>query len=386
MTVACLAPNGTNVYHGDAPAARLLVGTAKGMAVLERAAGKGWSHSSTLLEGSHISSMVIEPIHNGVYAGVHRGGVFFSADLGRNWEPRSAGINIDHVYSLAYAIENGEPVIYAGTEPPCAFKTRDQGKSWEELPGWHDMKGKEKWLFPMPPHIPHAKTIAVDPRDPRVLYVGVEQAGLFKTTDGGRTWRELDSYSRPDDESYRDVHQCVLRPNHPDEVYMTTGMGLYRSRDGGEHWDHLTYRDKFRIGYPDKLIFSPSDDRAVFICGSLANPGTWIKLHTANAAVMVSHDIGETWALASKGMPDPLTANLEAMCLYAWPGGFELFAGTTDGKVYSSDDGAENWRLIGSDLAPVSKVEHFRLLLPGAVSSRGQRPPGAGQGAPPADH
>jgi len=378
MTIACLAPNGMNVYRGDQPATRLLIGTSKGVAVFERAPGQDWRLAATLLEGQHISSMVVEPVKGGIYAGVHRGGVFVSNDRGANWEARGSGITINHVYSLAYAVEDGKPAIYAGTEPPGIFRTRDEGRSWDELPGWRDMPGKDKWLFPMPPHIPHAKTIAVDPRDPRIFYVGVEQAGLFKTVDGGQSWRELDSYSRPDDESYRDVHQIVLRPNHPDELYMTTGMGLYRSRDGGESWGHLTYRNTFRIGYPDKLIFSPQDDRTMFICGSHANPGTWIKLHTADAAIMVSHDAGESWSLASTGMPDPLSANLEAMCLYAWPGGFDLFTGTTDGKVYFSADGAQSWRLIGSDLAPVSKVEHYRLLLPGAVSSRGNRPaPGA---------
>ena len=71
------------------------------------------------------------------------------------------------------------------------------------------------------------------------------------------------------------------------------------------------------------------------------------------------------------------------MCLYDAGGSFELFTGTTDGKVYYSDDGAENWRQIAGDLAPVSKVEHFRLLLPGAVSSRGNR---AGAGGPPPAH
>ena len=54
------------------------------------------------------------------------------------------------------------------------------------------------------------------------------------------------------------MHQIVLRPNHPDEVYMTGGMGLYRSMDGGENWTHLTERHGFRIGYPDKLIFAPA--------------------------------------------------------------------------------------------------------------------------------
>ena len=47
-------------------------------------------------------------------------------------------------------------------------------------------------MFPMPPHVAHAKTIAVDPRDPKTIYVGVEQGGFFKTVDGGQNWRELE--------------------------------------------------------------------------------------------------------------------------------------------------------------------------------------------------
>ena len=237
MNTACLAPNGMSVYRGEGPASRLLVGTAKGVAVLERAPGQEWRLTGTGLDGKHISSLLIEPVNGGVYAGVHRGGVFFSPDQGRTWEPRSTGITIEHVYSLVCAVENGMPVVYAGTEPPSLFRSADEGRTWEELPGWRDMTGQDKWVFPMPPKIPHAKSLAVDPRDPHVLYVGVEQAGLFKTIDGGRTWFELDSYSKPDDESYRDIHQCVLRPNHPDEVFMTTGMGLYRSNDRRRHLD-----------------------------------------------------------------------------------------------------------------------------------------------------
>ena len=91
MNTACLAPNGMSVYRGEGAASRLLVGTAKGVAVLERAPGQDWRLTGTELDGKHISSLLIEPVNGGVYAGVHRGGVFFSPDQGRTWEPRSDG-------------------------------------------------------------------------------------------------------------------------------------------------------------------------------------------------------------------------------------------------------------------------------------------------------
>jgi photosystem II stability/assembly factor-like uncharacterized protein len=377
MTTACLAPNGMNVYRGNAASTRLLVGTAKGISMVERGPGGEWSVAGLVLDGPHISSMLIEPIHGGIYAGVHGGGVFYSGDGGVTWEERSEGIRVKHVFSVGCAVENGKPVIIAGTEPVSAFKSYDQGRTWEECPDLRDMPGKEKWMFPMPPHIAHVKVVTVDPRDPKTFYAGVEQGGLFKTRDGGATWRELDGYSKPEDLAYRDIHQVVLRPNHPDEVFLTSGNGLYRSPDGGEHWEQLTQRGKFRLGYPDKLIFSPEDDRTMYICGSHDNPGTWITRHTANATVMRSTDLGESWEIVGNGLPEPMTANIEAMCMYVGPNGFELFGGTTDGKVYLTDDGAKNWRLVAGELAPVSKVAHFRLLLPGAVSSRGNRPPQA---------
>src|SRR5687768_13783342 len=239
MSIACLAPNGMNVYRGSAPTTRLLVGTSKGLAVLERAPGRDWTPAGLSLDGPHISSLCID-VRGGVYAGVHGGGVFHSADQGRSWEERSKGITVPHVYSVSCTVENGEPVVYAGTEPVSGFVSRDEGRSWQELPGLADMPGKEKWMFPMPPHVAHVKTIAIHPDDPKTFFMGVEQGGLFKTRDGGNTWRELDSYSKPEDVAYRDTHQIVMRPNHPDEVYMTTGNGMYRSTDGGENWSRLT--------------------------------------------------------------------------------------------------------------------------------------------------
>src|ERR1044072_5053934 len=113
--IACLAPNGQVTYSGDGPCTRLLVGTAKGVAILERAPGKDWSLTGTRLDERHISSFVID-VKGGIYVGVHRsGGAFLSEDQGNTWEARGDGLRIDHIFSMTATVEDGQPVVYAGT-------------------------------------------------------------------------------------------------------------------------------------------------------------------------------------------------------------------------------------------------------------------------------
>jgi photosystem II stability/assembly factor-like uncharacterized protein len=357
--LACLAPNGQNVFRGSERCSRLLVGTLSGLAVLERS-GAEWQMAGKKLDGLHISSTAYEPKHRGLFAGVHEGVVYFSGDEGLTWEPRSNGLSVQHVFSLAYAEPPSGVVIYAGTEPAALFKSHDYGQHWEELPALRGVPDIDKWRFPAPPHLGHTKTLAFDTRDLNHIYAGVEQGALLETTDGGHSWHELDDYSKPDDDVYKDIHQVLLRPSNPDEIFMTGGMGLYHSTDRGRHFEHLTGRD-FRIAYPDQLIISPLDDKVLFMAGSSSNPGAWRQSHHANSTVMRSRDAGKPWELASRGLPEDMRANIEAMSVYSWPGGFALFAGTTDGDVFCSEDGADSWTRI-AQLPPVSKGGHFRPL------------------------
>ena len=69
-----------------------------------------------------------------------------------------------------------------------------------------------------------------------------------------------------------------------------------------------------------------------------------------------------TWTDASKGLPADRRPNIEAMSMAAYPGGFTLFAGDTDGVVYASEDDAETWTRIAGGLAPVTKGNHYRAL------------------------
>jgi photosystem II stability/assembly factor-like uncharacterized protein len=362
--IACLSPNGQNLQTGDAPPTRLLVATLRGVNVVERARpGAPWVDRGVRLEGHHCSSLMIEPRRGGVFAGMHSGGLFYSADGGETWEPRANGITIPHVFCVAYAHHGDRTALYAGTEPASVFRSDDYGATWIEQPGVKETKGRERWSFPSPPHQAHVKTMTVDPRDANVIYAGVEQGDLLKTTDGGANWRVLDDYSKPTDWTYRDIHLVVVHPDNSAELYMTTGMGLYRSYDAGETWKLIIDND-FRIGYPDHLFVSPRDRDTMFMAGAGKDPGTWQTSRHADGTIAKSSDRGLTWKDASRGFPDSRRANIEAMSLASYPGGFVLFAGTTDGIVLASENECESWSQIAIGLAPVSKGRHYRPLQP----------------------
>jgi photosystem II stability/assembly factor-like uncharacterized protein len=363
MTV-CLSTNGPSVFFCDVPPTKLLVATTHGINVLQRRDPDAeWSATDRVLDGKHVSALMIEPRNGGIFAGVHNGGLYFSADDGTNWERRTSGLTIEHVYSLAYAADRDGVTLYAGTEPVSLFRSRDNGLSWEELPEIGRVPGREHWTFPPPPHIAHTKGLTFDPRNPKVICASIEQGALLKTTDGGMSWRELGSYYRPDDTWYKDVHRLVCRPSNPDELFMATGIGLYHSPDAGETWERQTGID-FTIGYPDQLILSPLDDRTMFMSGAGRDPSTWRNSHHADGTVLRTRDGGVTWDSANRGLPQASRANIEAMNAAAYPGGYVLFAGNTDGEVFASEDGGDNWVRIAAGLKPVSKGGHFRNLQP----------------------
>ena len=361
MTV-CLSTNGTATFKELNAPTKLLIATTDGVAKMERAGqGAPWQLINRVLEGNHISALMVVPNGIGIFAAVHNGGLYKSADDGATWNRCMSGITIEHVYSLGYRETAFGVTLYAGTEPVALFRSQDGGDSWEELPSIKAVPGHEKWTFPPPPHYPHTKGFMFDPRDPEVFYVTIEQGALLKTTDGGITWRELEAFSRPDDHLRKDIHRLLYRPSRPDEFYMLTGIGLYCSYDAGETWQRRT-DEHFRIGYPDQIILSPLDDGLMFMCGAAGSPFTWRKTHKAAGWVLKTTDGGRTWEDANTGLPEMAHANLEAFNAAYYPGGYVLFVGNTDGEVYTSENEGMSWELLAAGLNPVSKGTHFLTL------------------------
>jgi photosystem II stability/assembly factor-like uncharacterized protein len=360
--VVCLSPNGPMVHSAGTAPSRVLVATTAGVAILDfNRATRRWTAKGVTLEGRHISALLFEPSRGGLFAGTHSEGIFFSADRGVTWIAAADGLTLANVFSLGCSMHDGEITLLAGSEPVMLFSSVDYGRTWRAHPEIAGMPGRDKWTFPAPPHAAHLKSIAVHPAEPDVYYACIEQGALLKSADAGRTWTEIESYAHPSDRWYRDVHKLVPAPSDPKRLFMSTGMGVYRSDDGGASWQKLTESD-FPIAYPDHLILSPHDESTVFVSGASTTPDVWRRTHVAKSVVMRSRDAGAHWTLAAGGLPVDGRAAIEAMSVATAGDTYDLFVANTDGEVYSSGDEGASWTRIASGLAPVSKSVHSKYL------------------------
>src|SRR5438552_5327348 len=287
---------GPTVFETDAPATEILVGTATGIVWLRRSGPREfWREHRRALAGSHISNLVEDPSSGRLFAGTHGDGIHASDDGGRTWQRKDRGVSSLNIYSMS-AVRAADGVrLYAGTEPAHLFVSRDHGETWEELAALRSVPSVDQWMFPGPPHVAHVKHITFDPRSADTIYASVEVGAGLKSTDGGRSWRQMSGF-------FEDVHRMVVTAARPDDIFMGNGIGIYHSADAGETWEQLTDRTA-RIAYPDAVIVHPRKPDTVFIAGAICGPGDWRQTKTADAR---SRDGGKSWTYLEGGLPPPL--------------------------------------------------------------------------------
>jgi photosystem II stability/assembly factor-like uncharacterized protein len=372
----CLSHGGITTYISNEPENEILVGTVRGVFSIQRGASEKWNASERGLGEYHIHALMIEPSTGMFFAGARKGSLHASEDSGKTWKLRDNGLTEKDIYSLNYVSHGkGKIRLYAGTEPAHLYQSDDFAKTWEELTALRSVPSIPDWTFPSPPHEAHVKCIAIEPNNPRIIYVCIEQGGLLRSDDAGLTWNEIHGFDTelpfeiPEGLAANDVHRLVVKDSDPKWLCTAGGVGMCRSRDAGKTWEHLT-TPSMRIGYPDALVFHPYKQNLGFMAGARYGPLVWRDTHDADSAIARTRDGGNTWEILQNGLPEHIRGNVSAMTLHVWDKVSSCYVGTTDGQIFFSDNEGDRWSLIVDGLPAISKGRHY-LTLHGPERSDG---------------
>ncbi len=284
-----LSHGGTNVYSSTERSHQLWAGTQDGLVLFEREKSGKWREAQRALRGQHISSIIFERTTGAIFAGAFFGSVHASVDGGKTWERRDNGIPIHDVYSLAANVVDGKVRVYAGTQPAHLFVSEDLGLHWNEIPSLRAVPTVSQWSFPAPPHVAHTKFITFDPHDSKTIYACIEQGAFLKSSDEGKSWRELNTVGLYKDknrpvEHFYDVHRCLIDPRDPNSIFVTGGAGVYVTKTGGSSWERWTSPEWAADVYPDGFTWNPKNPDLMFVAAAEHNPATWRKAGEAARA------------------------------------------------------------------------------------------------------
>ena len=288
-----------------------------------------------------------------VYAGAAQGlagaetsgsGGIFRCLIGEDRWQRLGGGLPDDMEVRAIALHPGDSqVIYAGTQHG-PYRSTDGGEHWTAL-DFPDA-GMTVW------------SLLFHPRDASVLYAGTAPAAVYKSGDGGDTWRRLPALSAPGRVRMSfptRVTRLAADPSHPQELYAGLEVdGVQRSLDGGESWEDMSH-DLVKLAELPHLksrIVSDTDIEGMMdthaLCVSSAQPGTVFL--ALRMGLFRSADRGSTWEDMEIGRFSPLTyardvqvSPHDARTLYAC---LSPAARSEDGSLYRSDDLGGRWRRV----------------------------------------
>jgi hypothetical protein len=249
--------------------------------------------------------------------------------------------------------------VYAGIEDAALFRSTDGGTSWQELAGLRSAKGN-LWQPGAGGMCLH--TIILDRKNPQRIFIAISAAGAFRTDDGGKTWRPVNKglksqYELPDPDA--DVGHCVhniaMHPSRPNVLFMQKHWDVMRSNDAGESWHEISGNLPTDFGFPiDVHAHEPETVYVVPIKSDSEHYPPDGKLR-----VYRSRTGGNEWEALTNGLPQRdcyVNVLRDSMAVDSLdPCG--LYFGTTGGQVYGSADAGDSWAPIVRDLPAVLSVE-----------------------------
>jgi photosystem II stability/assembly factor-like uncharacterized protein len=250
--------------------------------------------------------------------------------------------------------------VYAGVEDAAIFRTTDGGQTWQELAGLRGHESGTSWMPGAGGMGAH--TIVQDPGHPGRIFVAISAAGVFRTDDAGETWKPMNHglkspYELPDPnaEVGHCVHRIALHPSRPKTLFMQKHWDVMRSDDAGENWHEVSGNLPTDFGFPiDVHAHEPETIYVVPIKSDSEHFPPDGKLR-----VYRSKAGGNEWEALTNGLPQEncfVNVLRDAMAVDSLDS-CGVYFGTTGGQVYASADGGDSWAPIVRDLPAVVSVE-----------------------------
>ncbi len=249
--------------------------------------------------------------------------------------------------------------VYAGVEDAALFKSIDGGHSWRELAGLRKVKG-DRWMPGAGGMCLH--TILLDHTNPDRLYVAISAAGAFRTDDGGQTWKAINQglrsfYELPEGtpEVGHCVHNLALHPSRPDVLFMQKHWDVNRSDNAGESWHEVSGNLPSDFGFP--IGVHAHEPETIYVVPIKSDSEHYPP--EGKLRVYRSRTGGNEWEALTKGLPqkDCYVNVLRNALAVDSLDSCGIYFGTTGGQVYASADSGDSWSAIVHDLPPVLSVE-----------------------------
>jgi BNR/Asp-box repeat len=381
---------------------RILVGTRKGAFILTSdGKRKNWNVSGPLFAGwemYHLKGSPADP--NRIYASQTSGWfgqiIQRSDDGGKTWhqpgtpkgEPAAPGPPKSESNKFAYdaaaapltthqwydgtqhpwefkRVWHLEPsltdpdTVYAGVEDAAIFRSTEGGQNWRELPGLRGHGTGPKWQPGAGGMCLH--TIILDPSNPQRMYIAISAAGAFRTDDGGANWKPINRGLRsqyiPDQDAEvgHCVHHIAMNPKRPGVLFMQKHWDVMRSDDAGDNWKEVSGNLPTDFGFV--IDVHAHEPETIYVVPIKSDSEHYV--HEGKLRVFRSRSGGNEWEALTKGLPQKdcyVNVLRDAMAVDSLDK-CGIYFGTTGGQVYASADAGDSWNPIVRDLPAVLSVE-----------------------------
>ncbi|MGO9084078.1 MAG: WD40/YVTN/BNR-like repeat-containing protein [Candidatus Sulfotelmatobacter sp.] len=249
--------------------------------------------------------------------------------------------------------------VYAGVEDAALFRSSDGGKTWQELPGLRGHGTGPKWQPGAGGMCLH--TIILDPSDPQRIYIAISAAGAFRTDDGGKTWKPINKglYSQyipnPTAEVGHCVHHIAMNPRRPGVLFMQKHWHVMRSDDAGDNWKKVSGNLPTDFGFV--IDVHAHEPETIYVVPIKSDGEHFVP--EGKLRVYRSRSGGNQWEPLTQGLPQKdcyVNVLRDAMSVDSLDK-CGIYFGTSGGQVYASADAGDSWAPIVRDLPAVLSVE-----------------------------